>query len=94
MATAVAVTDSENAYVKVLEGRTLRVAMPGDSGSGYTLVTDAETGERKGSVVEFMQKVAERGKFDVEILNISESSKSKYSSVSHLAPAPASFHAL
>ena len=38
------------------EGRTLRVGMPSDSGSGYTLVTE-EGGERGGSYVTFMQRV-------------------------------------
>ena len=40
-----------------LRGKELRVSMPGDSSSGYTLVTDPDGG-RNGSVYTFMQKVA------------------------------------
>ena len=79
--------------MQALAGRTLRVAMPGDSSSGYTLVTDAETGERKGSVVEFMQKVAERGNFNFEINNISETSKSKLNFVQHVRTLSSALHA-
>jgi hypothetical protein len=72
---------SENLYVQQMQGRTLRVAFPGDSGTGYTLVTDPAAGivgTKTGSVVAFMQAVAERGNFQWEIQNVTAASKATY----------------
>ena len=78
-------TYSENSYTKELEGQTLRVSFPGDSSSGYTLKTDPITGQKIGSVVAFMDAVAERGNFQYEIRNVSQASKDRYTSSSYTA---------
>lgn len=64
---------SEDRHVKMMRGKTLRVTMPGDSGSGYTIVTlkdqggalcpkgkctwNTATAPRTGSVVEFAREI-------------------------------------
>lgn len=68
--------------MKALEGQVLRVGFPGDSSTGYTLQTDEETGNKTGSVVAFMQRVADRGRFTYEVHNVTDASKAKYTSVS------------
>ena len=55
------------------EGRALRVGMPGDSGTGYTLVTE-EDGNRGGSYVTFMQRVFEAHGVQYNLVPISAGS--------------------
>eukprot|EP01047_Picozoa_sp_COSAG01_P047214 COSAG01_NODE_4491_length_4978_cov_17.492109_1_plen_836_part_10 len=65
-----AYTDEKH-YAK-LRGLHLRVSMPGDSGSGYTLTTLPD-GTRAGSVVSFMKSVAQEASFTWEIVPIGDS---------------------
>ncbi len=62
-----------------LQGRELRVSMPGDSSSGYTLVTDPDGG-RNGSVYTFMQNVANDAGFTWVEKPISPSSRARFNS--------------
>ena len=49
-------------HYSYLRGRHLRVSYPGDSGSGYTLLTNAD-GSKSGSVVQFMRSIAKDAGF-------------------------------
>ena len=53
---------SSDRHYEYLRGRHLRVSYPGDSGSGYTVLTKAN-GDKAGSVVDFMQQIAREGDF-------------------------------
>ena len=52
---------------------------PGDSGSGYTLVTLPD-GSKTGSVVEFMRSIANEAQFTWEVVPLRQESRSRYSS--------------
>ena len=57
-----------------MQGKTLRVSYPGDSGTGYTLTTRDDNGQKTGSVVAFMNEIAAEGDFRYELHNVSEAS--------------------
>lgn len=59
--------------------RIFRVSYPGDSSSGYTILTK-DNGDKDGSMVKLMQEVADAGAFTLEIHTVSNASKSRYSS--------------
>ena len=56
---------TDDRHYAYLRGRHLRVSYPGDSGSGYTVLTKAN-GDKAGSVVDFMQQIAREGDFTFE----------------------------
>eukprot|EP01047_Picozoa_sp_COSAG01_P034158 COSAG01_NODE_2552_length_7463_cov_644.066947_2_plen_1015_part_00 len=68
----------ERHYSK-LRGLHLRVSMPGNSGSGYTLTTLPD-GTRSGSVVNFMKSIAQDAGFTWEVVPIGSDSRSLFSS--------------
>ena len=57
-----------------MQGKTLRVSYPGDSGTGYTLVTRDDNKQKTGSVVAFMDQIAAEGRFSYELRNVSQAS--------------------
>ena len=57
-----------------MQGKTLRVSYPGDSGTGYTLVTRDDNKQKTGSVVAFMDQIATEGRFSYELHNVSQAS--------------------
>ena len=58
-------------HYEFLRGRHIRVTYPGDSGSGYTLVTLPD-GTKTGSMVEFMRSIAARASFTWEVVPLLE----------------------
>ena len=66
-------------HYDLVRNRVFRVSYPGDSSSGYTLVTD-NNGNRDGSMVKLMQEVAVAGQFTWEPHAVSNDSLSRYSS--------------
>lgn len=69
---------SEKHY-RSLRGKHIRVSYPGDSSTGYTLLTE-DDGSRGGSVVEFMRGVASDAGFTWEVHEVSPASRARYSS--------------
>jgi hypothetical protein len=70
-------------HFKDLRNKRLRVSYPGDSGTGYTLLThkDGEKkGQKDGSFVQFARQMALDAGFTWEVRNVSKASKSRYSS--------------
>jgi hypothetical protein len=67
-----------------LRGKRFRVAFPGDDDSGYTLLTD-EAGNKRGSFVEFMNRLASTYKFVYVPQEISNVSRTKFPSSSFTA---------
>ena len=65
---------SSDRHYEYLRGRHLRVSYPGDSSSGYTLLTDAN-GVKQGSVVEFMRSIAQEAQFTWDIVPVGNDSK-------------------
>eukprot|EP01043_Picozoa_sp_COSAG02_P070858 COSAG02_NODE_12716_length_1504_cov_5.242670_1_plen_449_part_10 len=64
---------SEQRHFSALTGQTIRVSYPGDSGSGYTLYT--ENGEKKGSMVDFVKKLAlDHGFYTIDV-DVTQDSK-------------------
>ena len=57
----------------------MRVSYPGDGSDGYTLFTK-DDGSKDGSVVRLMKDIAAEADFTWEVHNVSEASKSRYSS--------------
>lgn len=70
---------SANRHYDALRGKTLRVSFPADSSSGYTIKTTAD-GKKDGSVVEFMNEIADEVGFILEPHEVSHASRSKFSS--------------
>lgn len=66
-------------HYRSLRGRNIRVSYPGDSSTGYTLVTE-EDGSRGGSMVQFMRDIAADAGFTWEIHEVSPASRARYSS--------------
>ena len=63
-----------------LRGKNLRVSFPGDSSAKHALYTNEDTGERGGSMVDFMEEVKAAGNFTWTVKEISNISLSQYSS--------------
>ena len=63
-----------------LRGKNLRVSFPGDSSAKHALYTNEDTGERGGSMVDFMEEVKAAGNFTYTVKEISNTSLSQYSS--------------
>ena len=70
---------TDDRHYAYLRGRHLRVSYPGDSGSGYTVLTKAN-GDKAGSVVDFMQQIAREGDFTYERVEVGQDSKDLFSS--------------
>ena len=70
---------TDERHYHTLRGQHLRVSMPGDSGSGYTLTTLPD-GTRSGSVVDFMKSIAQDAGFTWETVPIGEDSRRLFSS--------------
>jgi hypothetical protein len=66
-------------HYDLVRDRVFRVSYPGDSSSGYTILTK-DNGDKTGSMIELMQEVADAGMFTWEIHTVSNASKSRYSS--------------
>ena len=64
---------SQDRHFSALRGQTIRVSYPGDSGSGYTLYT--ENGEKKGSMVDFVRKLALDHAFQLVEVEITQDSR-------------------
>jgi len=62
----------------------LRVSFPGDSGSGYTVVTKAD-GSKAGSIVEFMLDVFQIYDIEYTIVNVSQAARNFSPSSSYTA---------
>jgi hypothetical protein len=62
-----------------LRGRHIRVSYPGDSSTGYTILTN-DDGSRDGSVVQFMRDIAADAGFTWEVHEVSPASRARYSS--------------
>ncbi len=73
-------TYAEDMHYSSLKGSTLRVTLPVDSGSRHALYTDPHTGERTGSMIDFMNEVAVSGGFTWTLRSISNASRLLYSS--------------
>lgn len=69
----------DSRHKDTLLGQTYRVSFPGDSGSGYTLLTK-DDGSKDGSVVQFMKDLKEETGFDWTIHEVTDTSRSRYSS--------------
>lgn len=70
---------SPNRYYDSLAGKTLRISYPGDSSSGYTIVTGAD-GSKDGSVVAFVEQIAREVGFSTEVRPVSAASRSRFAS--------------
>jgi hypothetical protein len=64
---------SQDRHYSTLRGQHLKVSYPGDSGSGYTLYT--ENGVKKGSVVDFVDKLARDHGFTMEAVVVTQDSR-------------------
>lgn len=69
---------SASKHYESLSGMHLKVSYPGDSSTGYTLFTNE--GRKDGAFVKFMQDIAADAGFTWEVHNVSEASKSRFSS--------------
>ena len=61
----------------MLKGRNLRVAFPGDDDSGYTILT-TPAGQKAGSYVKFMQRLASENSFTFTEQPLSATSRALY----------------
>jgi hypothetical protein len=66
-------------HLDTLVGSSYRVSFPGDSGSGYTLLTKPD-GTKDGSVVQFMKDIKAVTGFSWTIHEVTDTSRTRYSS--------------
>jgi hypothetical protein len=69
---------SDSAFEEI-SGRALRVSYPGDSSTGYTILTHPD-GSKDGSVVQLMRDIAIEAGFSWEVHPVSADSSARYSS--------------
>lgn len=76
---------SDDVLINNLKNRTLRISYPGDSNSGFTIITDPITGEKKGSFPTFMNRIFDQLDLSVEIHNVSVWSQERFPQSSYTA---------
>ena len=72
-------TYEDDRLTSTLAGAHYRISFPGDSSSGYTILTQAD-GTKTGSVVRFMEDIRDATGFTWEIHEVSDTSRGRYSS--------------